>query len=329
VMNRAGSLRLVNPEGRRMLGMESESYRESVLPISVMQKLFPVEACSDGPDTEQECAIESPDGIRYLGVSGSSLPIVDGAEHEFVCILRNITFEKQLQKEREAARRVQALAEMATLLAHEIRNPLGSLELFAGLLADSADAHSDARRWVDQLQAGLRALSATVNNVLAFHSLPAAELAPVDVVRLLTDTGEFLAPLARQWEMRIEWIQQSEQARILAEPHSLRQVFLNLAINAFRAMAPGGTLQLGVEALRQCPEPTVRIEFQDQGKGILAEHLERIFEPGFTTNPGSPGLGLAVSKKIIEQHGGTITVHSVLGKGTTFTLKFPVAGGAE
>jgi len=328
LMDGAGSLRVLNPEGRRMLGMESEAGREQVPPISALRKLLPSGASSHGPATEQEWAIEGPDGMRYLGVSGSSLPTGEGSGQEFVYILRNITLEKQLRKEREAARRVQALAEMATLLAHEIRNPLGSLELFAGLLADSADIPSDARRWVDQLQAGLRALSATVNNVLAFHSLPAAELVPVDVLRLLTETGEFLAPLARQWEMSIEWIRQSEQARILAEPHSLRQVFLNLAMNAFRAMAPGGTLQLAVEAVRRRSDPIVRIEFQDQGKGILAEHLERIFEAGFTTTPGSPGLGLAVSKKIIEQHDGTITVQSVLGKGTTFTLKFPAVGGA-
>ena len=93
---------------------------------------------------------------------------------------------------------------MATLLAHEIRNPLGSLELFAGLLADAAATQPDLRRWTDHIQAGLRSLSATVNNVLQFHSQPAPQLTAVNLGRLMRESVEFLRPLARQAGLRIE-----------------------------------------------------------------------------------------------------------------------------
>ena len=102
------------------------------------------------------------------------------ASGEWIFILRDITESKRLEKEREAARRTQDLAQMAMLLAHEIRNPLGSLELFAGLLAEGTEDRPVLHEWVDQLRAGLRALSATVNNVLQFHSEP----------RSRTDAGE-------------------------------------------------------------------------------------------------------------------------------------------
>jgi two-component system sensor histidine kinase FlrB len=104
-------------------------------------------------------------------------------------------------------RREQALAEMSAVLAHEIRNPLGSLELFAGLLAES-DLDSDCRKWVEHVHAGLRTLAATVNNVLHFHSLPEHSLrehglpeperAPVDLGQLLRSARDFFLPLARQ-----------------------------------------------------------------------------------------------------------------------------------
>ena len=104
---------------------------------------------------------------------------------------------KRLVREREKLRREQALAEMSAILAHEIRNPLGSLELFAGLLA-GAGLSAECREWVEHVQAGLRTLAATVNNVLHFHSLPAPERVPTDLGQLLDWAGGFLVPMARQ-----------------------------------------------------------------------------------------------------------------------------------
>ncbi len=108
--------------------------------------------------------------------------------------LRDISDEKRIAAEREAGRRSHALAEIVTVLAHEIRNPLGSMELFAGLLAGATEEMPEATQWVMHLQAGLRLLAATVNNVLQFHSQPCGELLPVRLDRLLRDTTEFLGP---------------------------------------------------------------------------------------------------------------------------------------
>src|ERR1019366_6952251 len=119
--------------------------------------------------------------------------------------------------QRETVRRTQALAEMATLLAHEIRNPLGSLELFAGLLADALKDQAELQLWTNHVQAGLRTLAATVNNVLHFHSQPSANLVPVNLVRIISETVEFLRPLAHQREMEIDLTTTDDEVPILAD----------------------------------------------------------------------------------------------------------------
>jgi len=224
-------------------------------------------------------------------------------------------------EENESLRRRQALAEMAAVLAHEIRNPLGSLELFAGLLAES-NLSGEERLWAQQLQAGLRTVAATVNNVLQFHSQPPPGFAPVDLGEFLRWLEQFLRPLAQRSQVHIALSSSLEGVRIAADRHRLEQVVLNLALNSFHAMPAGGLLRIAGVLL---PTATVRLEIADSGPGIAPEIRERIFEPGFSTRSGSPGLGLAVCKTIVEQHHGTIQVAGG-SQGATFILEFPQPG---
>ena len=112
---------------------------------------------------------------------------------------------------------------------------------------------AELQPWINHVQAGLRSLAATVNNVLHFHSQPSAQLLPVDLLRLVGETVEFLRPLARQKEMHIEWRAPMATVSILADPSRLQQAFLNLALNAFRAMKPGGTLSVSVCRREEVP----------------------------------------------------------------------------
>ena len=316
------NLRMINPAASRLLNAGSE---EASQEDSTPRMLGPLLAALPKEDFthEQEWIVAASQGKRTLGVTRACFQAGESGEDSLL-ILRDLTEAKQLEHEREISRRSQALAEVATLLAHEIRNPLGSLELFAGLLADALADQGELQPWINHIQAGLRSLAATVNNVLHFHSQPSAQLLAVDLLRLVSETVEFLRPLARQKEMQIEWHAPSDKVSILADPARLQQAFFNLALNAFRAMQPGGTLSISVYRPDGGPCPTISVAFADQGLGIRKENLEKIFEPGFTTQCGSPGLGLAVTRKVIEQHGGTITVESQQGTGTTFTLRLPI-----
>ncbi len=326
VFDSSGRLQAINPEARRLLDLESRltDGAEPQRPDAIRRLLAEISA--EPMNGEREWILNEAAVTRYLGVTRAKVTGSAGAEGDTIWILRDTTQEKRLAAENEQARRDQALAEIATVLAHEIRNPLGSLELFAGLLADSTALTSETGQWVSHIQAGLRTLSATVNNVLQFHSEPSLEPIPTQLDRLVRETVEFLGPLARQRGLQIRLDNRAGKILIPADPSRLQQVFLNLALNAFRAMLPGGQLAVSLTKIPAGDSPRVQIDFEDQGVGITPEAMEKIFDPGFTTNAGSPGLGLSVCKKVIEQHGGSIFVRSAPRLGSTFMLTLPAAG---
>lgn len=316
--------RMVNPEARRLLQL-GPSWR----PDDTTQSPTSLEALLSAAipasfSCEQEWASASGAGSRVLGISGARVQEFQKGDAEAIWIIRDISDQKRLASEREAARRAHALAEIATVLAHEIRNPLASMELFAGLLADATADLPESREWVTHLRAGLRLLAATVNNVLQFHSEPCGEMITTSLDRLLRETAGFLGPLARQRGLEIVVDNLIGHALVLADAQRLQQVFFNLALNAFCAMEAGGTLTIRVRWAAGSPDG-IRVDFEDQGRGISAESLQRIFEPGFTTKAGSPGLGLSVCRKVIEQHAGSIRVQSQLGEGSTFSIFLPIA----
>ncbi len=325
VTDQQGRPRLLNPEGQRLLGLESEWRDEQHGRCSeVIGNLLSAITPQD-TNSEQEW---TPNGIeigRTLGVSATRVEISSEGPSETIWILRDISDQKRLMAERETARRAHALAEIATVLAHEIRNPLASMELFAGLLAGVTEDMPDADQWVVHLRAGLRSLSATVNNVLQFHTQSRGQLLPVNLDRLLRETAEFLGPLARQRGLSVHVTSSLDNVMVAADAHRLQQVFFNLALNAFQAMDQGGMLHISVRAGTNCNE--LLVDFEDQGRGIETVVLEKIFEPGYTTKAGSPGLGLSVCKKTIEQHGGRIEAKSLLSQGTTFSISLPVSKG--
>jgi signal transduction histidine kinase len=262
------------------------------------------------------CEAEPPlaDAFKVFSAAARSL------EHSYFKLSEEVQrLRSELERERELRIRREALAQMAALIAHEVRNPLGSVELFVALLGSSSLAE-EQRQWVVQIQAGLRILSASVNNVLEFHSPCSRELALVELAALLNSLRELLHPAAAQEGMELI-IEIAEQPLLLrADQQELLQAFLNISLNAIRFAAHGGTLK--ISAVRQENEAVLR--FEDYGPGIPAELRTKIFEPGFTTRSGGPGLGMAVAKKIVERHGGVIELASTGEKGTTFQIRLPL-----
>jgi two-component system sensor histidine kinase FlrB len=275
---------------------------------------------------EHEYELPGFEGHRTFSIKRAPLNSEDERKKESVVIVRETTEQRRMEKEREANRRMQSLAEISAMLAHEIRNPLASMELFASLLGDSLVQGSEEAEWTQQIRAGLRLLSATVNNVLQFYSEAAVQLFPVQLSELVGTTISLLTPIARQNGIEIVFESAVTTGTIDGDTHKLQQVFFNLAVNAFRAMKPGKALTI---ALEQHSNSRVRVEFRDQGCGISAADLNKIFQPGFSGNSRGPGLGLAVCKRIVEQHGGSISVLSAPAVGSTFTLEFPVIGDCE
>jgi signal transduction histidine kinase len=312
-----GGIRLLNPEARRLLDLDSESFPFTQLPILtewVRQGIL------DTSTFEQEWPSKTTQENRTLAITVAGLEFDPDTEPETIWILRDISDQKRCAAEREESRRAHALAEIATVLAHEIRNPLGSMELFTSLLSAATRQMPEANQWVMHLQSGLRSLGATVNNVLQFHGRPSNELFPLRIDRALEDIAEFLAPLATAQGHTIRLENSIGPATVDADAHRLQQVFVNIALNSFRAMAQGGTLTIRLQWADRFKTGLLQIDFEDEGGGIEPVLREKIFEPGFTTKAGSPGLGLSVCKKVVEQHGGRIQVESCLQQGSTFTI---------
>jgi two-component system sensor histidine kinase FlrB len=333
----AGSrISTLNPEAARLAGGSFESADR--LPAELSDALD--QARQTGEEAELQLSDPSPVwvAIRHAWLERSE------AHATSVFILRDVSEAKKLEHDREHLQRQQALVEMSALLAHEIRNPLGSLELFAGLLAE-ANLEGESRRWIEHVQAGLRTLSATVNNVLHLHNTPQPELAPTDAGQVLDWAYDFLLPLAKQARVEMQIVNGLHGVIIQADRHRLEQVLLNLALNAFRFMAGGGWLSIrgidyasleGLESnegsQNKNNEGGVEISVRDTGPGIAQSDLPRIFEAGFSTRPGSSGLGLAVCRRILEQHAGSISAESRLGHSATFRLRLPrnrVAGAGR
>jgi signal transduction histidine kinase len=319
-------VQILNPQARRLLRI-AEDWNESPegrRPELLDELLGAEDTKNDG--REREWMGEKNSDGWALGISCAYLRKSQGIGQDRIWIIRDITEQKRLAMERERTQQSLALAEMTTLLAHEIRNPLGSMELFTGLLEESAANNPETRQWLNHLRAGLRSLSATVNNVLQFHAQGNLRLLSLDIDRLLREVSEFLLPVARQRRQQIKYEASLSGVIIQADSNRLKQVLLNLSLNAIRAMAQGGTLQFELGWAPQFPGGLVRIVVRDEGRGIEPGLLGRIFEPGFTTTPGSPGLGLAVCKKIVEQHGGVIEVQSKPKEGARFAIILPVSG---
>lgn len=326
----AGSrISTLNPEAARLLGGACET--AEALPPALLSALD--RARQTGEEFELPLSDVNPPALGQAA-AGPAQPSWLAVRHAWlepgsayrtsVFILRDVSEAKKLERDREQLRRQQALVEMSALLAHEIRNPLGSLELFAGLLAE-ANLAGESRRWIEHVQAGLRTLSATVNNVLHLHNAAPPELAPIDAGQLLDWAYDFLLPLAKQARVELQVVNGLHGVALHADRHRLEQVLLNLALNAFRFMPGGGWLSIrGLDCTASpAHEPGVEIVVRDTGPGIVADDLPRIFEAGFSTRPGSSGLGLAVCRRILEQHGGSIVAESRPGHGATFRVLLP------
>lgn len=304
-----GRVVLSNPEAKRLWGDGQQ------LPESIEQLLDRCQA--DGG--ELECSLEG-EPVRWLAIRSR---LLTGERERKIFIVQEITRLKQLQLEHEKLQRKHALAELSKLLAHEVRNPLASMELFASLLAAS-ELSAEQQGWVEHLQAGLRMLGATVNNVLQFHSDASPQFSRLEVGEFLRALQEFIAPLAQQSDVQVVVRHNLDRVFIPADRHRLQQVFLNFALNSIRYLPEGGHVAITGELVVHDDGKWARVEVSDDGPGIAPDLLAKIFEPGFTTRPGSPGLGLSVCRTLLQQHGARITVIRP-ARGVTFRIELPGA----
>ena len=255
---------------------------------------------------------------------------------------------RQHQKKRqllERARRAEKLAELGTLtggLAHEIRNPLSTIKMNLQLLAEDVNHRlkqaqaaapeetggidSPEQVWhrylrkIETVTQEVNRLTETLNDFLRYAGRMELHPARCEINELLDDLMDFYEPQAQSKGVQIRRSLSKDTLICRADAEALKQAFLNLFINATQAMPEGGELIVSSAA----QPPQIKISVIDTGAGIDPAEQEKIFDAYYTTRPGGTGLGLPMSRRIIEEHQGHIELHSESGKGTNFTVVLPL-----
>jgi signal transduction histidine kinase/DNA-binding response OmpR family regulator len=225
-----------------------------------------------------------------------------------------------------------ALGRMATEVAHELKNPLAGLRLYARHLEQRMEKSGDAdgAGLAQKITSTVDHLAAVVQEITAFGRPPELHRVPTSLHALLDECVGFAQAKCELPGIEIARAYDAACPDALLDARELRKAFLNLVINGLESLREGG--RLSVTTVYATDTHTATIVIEDTGHGMSEETLSRVFDLFFTTKPHGTGLGMALARSVIDLHGGALTVHSVLGKGTRITIRLPVepiAGGAR
>jgi two-component system, NtrC family, sensor kinase len=219
-----------------------------------------------------------------------------------------------------------AVGELAASVAHEINNPLYAARNSLYLVEQDLPPEAPQRPFLQIAQSELGRIAKIITRMRDFYRPARDELETTYVNALLTETIELVQTHLRHGQVAVETDFAPDLPPLVAHADQLRQVFLNLMLNACDAMSQGGTLFVATAVRPPAAEKpaAVLVQVRDTGTGIAAEHLPHLFEPFYTTKPNGTGLGLAISMHIITQHGGSMTLDTAVGVGSTFTISLPL-----
>ena len=220
-----------------------------------------------------------------------------------------------------AQERIAALGRAAAQVAHEVKNPLAGLLLYAHHLKSKATNFSESEVYlVDKIVDTINHLNSRVEQILGFARPVNLNVRSENLNDIINDVLELLRPQLAANKVEVHR-SIGHDAKVMADESSVRGALMNLMLNAIEAMPQGGTLSIAAGETGD----TLRLEITDTGRGIAEEEAKKIFEPFYTTKAQGLGLGMPYAKRIIEQHGGTIALSGRPGEGTTLSIALPAA----
>ncbi len=225
--------------------------------------------------------------------------------------------------------RLAAVGTMVSGLVHEIRNPMVAIQSFLQLLPRRMEDREFMMRYARIAQGEADRIEKLLENMLSFSRPALPTLRLCDMNEIVDRTTQLLDFQARRSNIKINVQKDPSLPMVYADPGQMSQVLQNLGMNALQAMDRSGELTLrtyGAEG-RHVGGGVAVLEIRDTGPGIHADHLDKVFDPFFTTRDEGTGLGLSISYQIVNEHQGTLEVASRLGEGTTFTISLPAAEG--
>ncbi len=238
-----------------------------------------------------------------------------------VLLIRDLTQVKRLEKELQRNERLAALGKMAAGVAHELRNPLSSIKGLAVLLKANFPVPGNEAETADILVKEVERLNRGIGELLDYAKPGQLRREAASIQEIIGKTVSLVQVDAESYGISIHLETDDDLPRVLVDKDKMNQVFLNLFLNAIQAMEHGGELTVRTEN----EQGKIKIIIRDNGVGIEPENLSRVFDPYYTTKNDGTGLGLAMSAKIVEEHGGKIELSSIPGQYTEFRVLLPLA----
>ena len=268
---------------------------------------------------EQDISLAAKDGEQTWEVVAAAFTDEDAPEGK-ILLARNVTAIRHMEKEVARSRHLHALGSLAAGVAHEIRNPLSSIKGFALYFKGRLSGHAEDEQTADIMIAETERLNRVVSQLIEFAKPPALEKEMTGMSDLVRHAIRLVNADAQKTFVAIEVHAPEGLPLVAVDADKVKQVLLNILLNAVSAMPDGGRLSIALAARRDFIEVT----FSDTGAGIEEEDLPRIYDPYFTSKPAGAGLGLAIVQKIMDAHGGTVQIESKAGLGAKVTLRFPL-----
>jgi len=326
IADAGGRLLYVNRVGEEILGRRLAELRGSSVREVFGSRLFEPAAlqvrAADRGLARLQIAYDHADGRKVdLGMSVSPLQTAEPARAGYLLVFQDLTEIKNLEHEVRTKEKLAAVGEMAAHLAHEIRNPLGSISGSAQVLLAEPNISPEQGRLLAIITRESKRLSDALNQFL-FQARPAPSLpGPVDIGPVVEEAITLLRNGPEVGTSRaVDFKAEGGPHLCLADPDQIAQVFWNLARNGLEAMPTGGILRVRLNRT----ENDVILSIRDQGRGILPHEQRAVFEPFHSRTAMGTGLGLAIVYRIVREHRGDITVRSIPSEGTEVEVRLPI-----
>ncbi|HVO25554.1 MAG TPA: ATP-binding protein [Candidatus Margulisiibacteriota bacterium] len=256
------------------------------------------------------------------------LELLETLAGEASVALENARLYGELKRSQDIIRRADRLSALGTLaagIAHEVRNPLVSIQTFFQLAPDRLHDEEFFTTFLAMTAKEVRRISDLITELLSFARSPTRTLAPVDLNDVVDRVATLLDPEARKHRLGLLRELHDNVPLVRADNDQIKQVLINLVLNGIQATPPGGVVTVATRAARRSSAMVGQFIVSDTGTGIPQDEIDHIFDPFFTTKDKGTGLGLAIVHQIIMEHGGSISVESKPGVGTSFVVDLPLA----
>lgn len=290
-----------------------------------------ISTLASASETARQAEIEliDPERGRALPMEITAREVLDeaGQVTAVVSILHDLTEIRELERRRVEqqlfeSEKLAAVGRLAASIAHEVNNPLEAIKNALYLMQTSADIDKNSR-FLEIARKETERVSHIIRQMLGF-ARRTGEVDWVDVNQLLEETLVLVDKKLKQQRIRVTKSLDPALPPIRARADQLRQVFLNLILNAQQAIEGGGEVHISTARYEQALQPSILVQLSDSGVGIAQDDIGRIFDPFFSTGKKGTGLGLWVTQDIVRQHGGRIEVNSAVGRGTVFSIVLQV-----